>query len=46
MTDPRDGKTSSVKRGLNAEIGGYHKTEIFCFFKNGFGEWEFGTYEQ
>jgi hypothetical protein len=46
ITDPRDGNTSTVARGTEAVIGGYHKTEIFCFFKNGFGEWEYGTYEQ
>lgn len=45
-TDPRDGNTSTVFRGTEAEIAGYRKTEIFCFFKNGFGEWEYGTYEQ
>lgn len=40
-TDPRD----AVERGMNANIGGYLKKEIFCFFRNGFGEWEFGIYE-
>lgn len=42
--DPRDGKTSTVERGIQANIGGYLKKEIFCFFRNGFGEWEYGTY--
>jgi hypothetical protein len=46
ITDPRDGNTSKLARGTEAVIGGYHKTEIFCFFKNGFGEWEYGTYDQ
>ncbi len=46
ITDPRDGNTSIITRGTEASIGGYHKTEIFCFYKNGFGDWEFGTYEQ
>jgi hypothetical protein len=46
ITDPRDGNTSTLTRGIEASIGGYHKTEIFCFFKDGFGEWDFGTYEQ
>lgn len=46
ITDPRDGNTTTISRGMKAVIGGYHKTEIFCFFKNGFGEWDYGTYEQ
>jgi hypothetical protein len=46
ITDPRDGNTSALARGIEAVIGGYHKTEIFCFFKDGFGEWDYGTYEQ
>jgi hypothetical protein len=45
-TDPRDGNKSTVARGTEADIAGYHKTEIFCFYKNGFGQWEYGTYEQ
>lgn len=44
--DPRDGNRSTVARGTEARIGGYSKTEIFCFFRNGFGEWEYVTYEQ
>jgi hypothetical protein len=43
--DPRDGNISTVERGTNAEIGGYRKMEIFCFYRNGFGEWDYGTYE-
>ncbi|MDB5200490.1 MAG: hypothetical protein JWO92_2453 [Chitinophagaceae bacterium] len=45
-TDPRDGNTSISDRGQGAKIGGYLKNEIFCFYRNGFGEWEYGTYEQ
>jgi hypothetical protein len=45
-TDPRDGNTSTVARGINANIGGYLKNEVFCFFKNGSDDWEFGIYEQ
>jgi hypothetical protein len=44
--DPRDGNQSTVARGTDARIGGYSKTEIFCFSRNGFGEWEYVTYEQ
>jgi hypothetical protein len=40
-TDPRDGKSLTVPRGTEAKIGGYSKKEIFCFYRNGFGEWEF-----
>ncbi len=43
--DPRDGNRSSVTRGTEAMIGGYSKTEIFCFSRNGFGEWGYVTYE-
>jgi hypothetical protein len=46
ITDPRDGNTSVSDRGQNARIGGFSKNEIFCFYRNGFGEWEYGTYEQ
>lgn len=45
ITDPRDGNTSTLARGTDAVIGGFHKTEIFCFYKNGFGEWEYTPYE-
>jgi len=45
-TDPRDGNTSVSDRGQGAKIGGYSKNEVFCFYRNGFGEWEYGTYEQ
>jgi hypothetical protein len=45
MEDPRDGSRSTVARGTEANIGGYAKTEIFCFSRNGFGEWEYVTYE-
>jgi hypothetical protein len=45
-TDPRDGNTSVSDRGQGAKIGGYLKNEVFCFYRNGFGEWEYGTYEQ
>lgn len=43
ITDPRDGNTTTIDRGLKANIAGYHKTEIFLFFKDGFGEWTYGT---
>ncbi len=46
ITDPRDGNTSVVDRGQGAKIGGYSKNEVFCFYRNGLGEWEYGTYEQ
>lgn len=45
ITDPRDGNKTTLTRGIEAQIGGYRKTEIFCFFKNGFDEWEYGTYD-
>ena len=45
ITDPRDGNTTTIVRGMDAMIGGFHKTEIFCFYKNGFGEWEYTPYE-
>jgi hypothetical protein len=45
-TDPRDGNTSISDRGQDANIGGYIKNEIFCFYRNGLGEWEYGVYEQ
>lgn len=41
--DPRDGNRSTVVRGLNATTGNYRE-EIFCFYKDGFGEWAFGVY--
>jgi hypothetical protein len=44
-TDPRDGNRSTVERGVQASIGPYTKKEIFCFFRDGFGEWTYGTYE-
>jgi len=46
ITDPRDGNTSVVSRGQGAKIGGYSKNEVFCLYRNGLGEWEYGTYEQ
>jgi Ankyrin repeats (many copies) len=45
MEDPRDGNQSTLTRGTDAKIGGFAKTEIFCFSKDGFGEWEYSTYE-
>ncbi len=45
-TDPRDGNTSVSDRGQGAKIGGFTKNEVFCFYRNGLGEWEYGTYEQ
>lgn len=41
--DPRDGNTSTVVRGMNATTGNYRE-EIFCFYRDGFGEWAFGVY--
>jgi hypothetical protein len=41
--DPRDGNTSVVTRGLDSTAGNY-KEEIFCFYRDGFGEWAYGTY--
>jgi hypothetical protein len=41
--DPRDGNTSTVTRGLGSTTGNY-KEEIFCFYRDGFGEWAYGTY--
>lgn len=41
--DPRDGNRSTVVRGLNATTGNYRE-EIFCFYRDGFGEWDFGVY--
>lgn len=46
VTDPRDGNTSISDRGQGAKIGGYLKNEIFCFYRDGFGEWAYGTYVQ
>jgi hypothetical protein len=43
--DPRDGNRSTVARGTEANIGGFAKTEIFCFSRDGFGEWKYVTYE-
>ena len=43
--DPRDGNRSTIARGTEANIGGYAKTEIFCFSLNGFGDWGYVTYE-
>lgn len=43
--DPRDGNRSTVTRGINADYGYMKKREMFRFFKNGFGEWEFAMYE-
>ena len=45
IEDPRDGNQSIQRRGTEAKIGGYNKSEIFCFSKNGFGEWEYYPYE-
>ncbi len=45
MEDPRDGNQSTVTRGTEAKIGGFAKSEIFCFSRNGFNEWEYSTYE-
>jgi len=45
IVDPRDGNTTTISRGTNALIGGFRRSEIFCFFKNGFGDWDLGTYE-
>lgn len=44
--DPRDGNRSTSARGQEANIGGYQKNEIFCFYRDGFGEWDYGTYEK
>jgi|GEM_PF-2584640 len=44
--DPRDGNTSVSDRGQDAKIGGFLKNEIFCFYRDGFGEWTYGIYEQ
>jgi hypothetical protein len=44
--DPRDGNTSRVARGQEANIGGFLKNELFCFYRDGFGEWDYGTYER
>ncbi len=41
--DPRDGNTSTVVRGMNATTDNYRE-EIFCFYRDGFGEWAFGVY--
>jgi hypothetical protein len=41
--DPRDGNRSTVTRGLESTAGNY-KEEIFCFYRDGFGEWAYGTY--
>lgn len=41
--DPRDGNRMTVVRGTNSTTGSY-KEEIFCFYKDGFGEWDYGTY--
>jgi hypothetical protein len=41
--DPRDGNRSTVVRGMNATTGNY-KEEIFCFYRDGFDEWDYGTY--
>lgn len=43
--DPRDGNRSTVVRGINADYGFMKKREMYRFFKNGFGEWEFNMYE-
>lgn len=43
--DPRDGNRSVVTRGINADYGWIKKREMFRFFKNGFGEWEYAMYE-
>jgi hypothetical protein len=45
IEDPRDGNQSTVTRGTEAKIGGFAKSEIFCFSQDGFGEWEYSTYE-
>ncbi len=44
--DPRDGNRSTVARGQEANIGGFLKNEIFCFYRDGLGEWAYGTYEK
>jgi hypothetical protein len=41
--DPRDGNRYTVARGLNSTTGNYRE-EIFCFYRDGFGEWDFGLY--
>jgi Ankyrin repeats (many copies) len=41
--DPRDGNIYTVVRGLNATTGNYRE-EIFCLYRDGFGEWDFGLY--
>jgi hypothetical protein len=43
--DPRDGNRSSVTRGTGATTGNY-TNEIFCFYRDGFGEWDYGTYSK
>ncbi|MEO6656203.1 MAG: ankyrin repeat domain-containing protein [Pyrinomonadaceae bacterium] len=45
MEDPRDGNQSTLTRGTKAKIGGFLKSEIFCFSRNGFDKWEYSTYE-
>lgn len=39
--DPRDGRKSTDVRGIDGKIGGQPRAEIFCFTRDGFGEWEF-----
>jgi hypothetical protein len=41
----RDGNSSSVARGTEANIGGHSEIEISCFYRNNFGEWNDVTYE-
>lgn len=39
--DPRDGRKSTDVRGIDGKIGGQPRSEIFCFSRAGFGEWDF-----
>jgi hypothetical protein len=41
--DPRDGNRSKVIRGMNSTAGAY-ANETFCFYRDGFGDWNYGTY--
>jgi hypothetical protein len=41
--DLRDGNRSTVLSGMNATTGNYRE-EIFCFYRDGFDERNFGVY--
>lgn len=40
--DP-DGRTGTVERGINGNLGFTAKKEVFLFFRNGYNEWEWGS---